>query len=186
MDINNNLFKEPKSSKKWKNEFQVEPIQGSIAKYKINKQFEVKNAEFHFKLLHKIVATNENLFKWQKTHSPNCIHCNNVLHTEKHLLWDCPNTNALWASLGNTLGINITWESIVMGCKDFGSHHQLILIIAYILYKKHVKEKNCIFIENKNIMIYVKEELTFRKAIYVHCPTKATVAIEIDNLIPSL
>jgi tRNA U34 2-thiouridine synthase MnmA/TrmU len=93
----------PKSSHKWNDDVNREPHWAVIAKCKIKNQLEVKIAEFNFKLLHKILATNENLFKWQKTHSPNCIYCNNVIHMDKHLLWDCPNTNASWMCLGNII-----------------------------------------------------------------------------------
>jgi lipopolysaccharide biosynthesis regulator YciM len=51
----------------------------------------------------------------KKTHSPNCIYCTNVMHSDKHLLWDCPETKELWQSIGNILDIVMTWETVVIG-----------------------------------------------------------------------
>jgi hypothetical protein len=60
----------PKSSSKWRNEFNKEPNWSCIAKWKLKHQTEVKIAEFNYKVLHKILSTNENLFKWQKNSLP--------------------------------------------------------------------------------------------------------------------
>jgi hypothetical protein len=122
----------PKSSSKWTVEFEEELNWETISMCKIKKQYEIKIAEFNYKLLHKIIATNENLFKWQKSHTPFCIHCPNVIHTDKHLLWECPSTNALWLAINNIIAKNISCESIVLGCKNLGSTNQMG--ITYRLY----------------------------------------------------
>jgi hypothetical protein len=147
---------------------------------------EVKVAEFNYKLVNKIIATKENLYKWQKIPSPNCIHCNTTLQTDKHLLWDCPNTFALWQSLAGVLHVNITWQSIVMGSKIFGLCNQIVSLISYLIYKKHIEENNCDALMHRNLISYVKEQLTLRNIIYRYCPTKANIVTEVENIVSSL
>ena len=76
----------PKSTSKWQTEFNEDVNWNTIAKNKINKQCEIKIAEFNYKILNNILASNQNLFKWGKCPTSKCIYCDEINHDSKHLL----------------------------------------------------------------------------------------------------
>jgi hypothetical protein len=73
-----------------------------------------------------------------------------------------------------------------MGSKLLGPCNQIVSLISYMIYKKHVEEKNCDAIAHRNTLIYVKDQLALRNNVYRCCPTKNRVVIEIENIVSSL
>ena len=58
-----------------------------------------KLIEFHFKLFHRRLATNNFLFKIKLTENENCTFCQNAPETLIHLFWTCQKTSKLWKSI---------------------------------------------------------------------------------------
>jgi flagellar biosynthesis/type III secretory pathway chaperone len=58
--------------------------------------------QYRYKLIHNIIATNENLFKWRISTSPNCITCGSI-ETLQHFFIDCNYISNFWTHILNTL-----------------------------------------------------------------------------------
>ena len=102
------------------------------------------------------------------------------------MLWDCPTVKALWMSAANILNVNINWQSIVMGSKALGSVNQVISLIAYILYKKHIIENEQNVNLNYPLKRYVIDQLEWRKEVYGKCKGKEIYVEIITNLTAAL
>ena len=85
--------------------------------------------QLKIKLIHNIMPTNENLFKWKQTNSPLCKHCNEVENLA-HFFIQCPYVNTFW----NKLHTLFKRQGI---CKQFD------LFDIIIGYKVDLKEYNC-------------------------------------------
>ena len=131
---------------------------------KIKKQFEVRISDFNFKLLNNIVPTGNNLFKWKKANSANCIYCHNPNHDIKHLLWECPHIQHLWDVVQNTLDICIDYFNIIIGITNQHDMNCIISLICYIIYKKYLGDRQNI--QNMNIYTYIAKEISYRIHIY--------------------
>jgi hypothetical protein len=81
---------------------------------------------------------------------------------------------------------NISWESIVLGCKNLGSTNQMVSLIAYMIYKKCVQDRNSEIIDHRSVTTFVKQQLELRKNVYQYCPTKGSIVIEIANILSHL
>ena len=55
-----------------------------------------KLREFQYKILNRILYTNEMLFKFKKVDSPLCYFCGKELETLEHLFFCCPRVHAFW------------------------------------------------------------------------------------------
>ena len=58
-----------------------------------------KLLEFHFKLFHRHLATNNFLFKIKLKENEYCTFCQNAPETLIHLFWTCQKTSKLWKSV---------------------------------------------------------------------------------------
>ena len=58
-----------------------------------------KLRNFHFKFLHRRIATNSFLFKIKLSESNLCCFCQIAQETLLHLFWECPITEAFWNSV---------------------------------------------------------------------------------------
>ena len=58
-----------------------------------------KLIEFHFKLVHRHLATNNFLFKIKLEENGNCTFCQNAPETLIHLFWACQKSSKLWKSV---------------------------------------------------------------------------------------
>jgi hypothetical protein len=63
------------------------------------KKKETKLKFIQMKILHRILPTNEWLYKCRLTNSKNCTFCQIYSETIEHLLWECPNTKTIWLLL---------------------------------------------------------------------------------------
>ena len=134
--------------KKWSNVFHLDIEWKQVYERKMKKQFEVKIAEFNFKLLHDILPTTCNLYKWKKSECMSCIYCQKDLHNEFHLFYECPYLENIWGILTDILGIDITWETIVLGSGEIGENNKVISLLSYVIYKKYLldREKGTMYI----------------------------------------
>ena len=65
---------------------------------------------FQFKLLHRVLHTNELLYKWKVVTSDKCSFCNNAKETIVHLFFDCMYVRLFWLHVyrwyRNITGVN--------------------------------------------------------------------------------
>ena len=102
--------------------------------------------QFKYKLLHRIIPTNENLFTWKIVNSPNCLHCNQK-ETLDHFFITCPYTTTFWTeitSIFKNIGIEKNLQNlhyIAIGYKTTSKEYQDInIILSYIgfsIYKSY-------------------------------------------------
>ena len=175
----NNIIKQkvllPKTTNKWNMEFNMEINWSLIAQNKLKKQLQVKISEFNFKVLHNILANNDNLFKWQKSPSSSCIYCDQPIHNTKHLLWECLPAANLWQNISRILNVNISWQDIIIGSDRDQILNLVTSLISYLIYKKFLGDKDKANFVNNNLNFFVKQELIKRNETYNICTSKQNV-----------
>ena len=151
--------------RKWSNVFHFDIEWKRVYERKMKNQFEVKIAEFNFKLLHEILPTAYNLHKWKKIEQMSCIYCQSELHNGIHLFYECPYLGNIWDILSDILGTDITWETIVLGSGDIGENNKVVSLLSYVIYKKYLldREKDKI---STSLIQFIKKEITFRLEDY--------------------
>ena len=73
-----------------------------------------KIKQFRFKLIHKIIPTNENLLTWKILNSNKCLHCDEK-DTLQHYFTTCPYVTPFWTELSSAfkqIGIQKSMQSI--------------------------------------------------------------------------
>ena len=152
-----------KAVNKWSLVFNEEIRCEDFYHNKLKPVFDVKIAEFNYKLFSNILATGRNLYKWGKIQYQSCIYCDHGTHDGRHLLFECPSLHNLWNIISETLNVQINWKAIVIGVESLPGVNFCISLINYIIYKKYLVDKDKVN-ENEicHIRKYVKKELEFR------------------------
>ena len=87
-----------------------------------------KLREFQYKILNRILYTNDMLFKFKKVDSPLCYFCGKELETLEHLFFCCPKVHVFWnevAVMLNSHGItfkSLDIKDILFGFFDARNH----------------------------------------------------------------
>jgi len=112
---------------------------------------ETKLQVFQYKLLHRIIASNEKLWRWKIVNSPSCNSCANVTGTIEHMFLECPKVKHIWDKFVKIfeelegMQIVVSRESILLGIKSKNDVKVLwnyfALIIKYAIYRCHL-DKN--------------------------------------------
>ena len=160
---------QPKTTNMWARTLDLEINWAAIANNKLTNQTEVKVAEFNYKVLNNILATNANLFRWGKSQTPQCIYCAQDMHTSKHLLWDCMHISRLWKKVGDALNYAMTWQKIVIGVHGNKVLNSIVSLVAYIIYKKFQGDKECAGHNYQGSCQFLHNELEYRLNVYNHC-----------------
>ena len=71
---------------------------------KVSEQFQrlyklttiTKFQDFHYRLLHNVIFTNNRLYYWKIVESKKCEYCVEESQTPMHLLFQCPQAQTLW------------------------------------------------------------------------------------------
>jgi hypothetical protein len=115
--------------------------------YMLNKVLlENKVKEFRFKTIHRIIATNENLFRWKLSNSPLCKFCNQY-EDYNHFFIECTRIKPFWqkvTSIFKKCGFSIRMnclERIVIGykisMKDYQQVNILLSQIGSCIYRSY-------------------------------------------------
>ena len=126
--------------------------------------FDGKVEEFNYKLYNNLLPTMDNLFKWGKTDSPNCIYCTNVIQNSYHLLITCPHLNNIWNIIRHLFDRNINSQEIIIGIDNDMILNNILSQINFIIYKKYLIDK-----DNPNdipILHFIKFELVYYEKVY--------------------
>ena len=73
---------------------------------------------FQYKIVHRLLNCNYNLYKWNIKNSPNCASCNCV-DTIQHHLFQCDISRIFWKKLRNGFIINLMSNSVLLNAKLF-------------------------------------------------------------------
>lgn len=135
-----------------------------------------KLADFHFKLIHKILPCQENLYRWKMTESNKCRFGCQDIENYNHLFIACPKLNHLIAftekvmqHLGFTVKLSI--KTLIFGYKlTYNAYHDVNKLLSYIfytIYKYWLKNDMSI-----NAKKWVFNELKQWKSLYYHTKEK--------------
>ena len=128
-----------------------------------------KLGEFNFKILHKILPNQENLFKWKLSNSKTCRFGCNLTENYHHMFLQCPYLKPLHNKIENILSkvgynIKMTYKLLIMGYKcmynAYDDINTLLSIIFYSICKFWIRNDKSICINS-----WIKAELTRWKCI---------------------
>ena len=96
---------------------------------------DTKLREFQYKILNRILYTNNMLFKFKKVDSPLCDFCEKELETTEHLFFHCAKVSMFWDDLKvllNSLNITIRLDikNVLFGFLDTDN---MSILVNYIL-----------------------------------------------------
>ena len=97
----------PTARKKYEESFNTEESQLDWKKIyltPIRATLSTKLREFQYKILNRILYTNDMLFKFKKIESPLCYFCENDVETIEHFLFLCPRVQVFWNEVCSTFG----------------------------------------------------------------------------------
>ena len=111
---------------------------------------ETKLREFQFKILDRIVFTNEKLFRFGTAESDKCVFCQTEVKSIEHLLFSYKISSVFWKHVlsrlrdNNIIDENLKEEDIIFGKFDVGDdfllvNHILLLGKYYIYSQKSQK-----------------------------------------------
>ena len=82
-----------------------------------------KLQEFQYKLLNRIIYTNDMLFKFTKIDSPSCYFCEDEPETLEHFFFYCSKVRAFWEE------VNLLLNSQGMICRSFNFRYILFRVL---------------------------------------------------------
>ena len=149
---------------KWMKHFNCQIKFPDLYHNKLQHNYEVKLADFNFKLLNGLLPTGSNLFKWKKRETAQCIYCSYAVHDECHMLHDCKEVLIVWNQLSKILKIQIDFQIIVTGIPAEIDQNKIITLICFLIYKKYIRDIN----DNDSLTLkaYLKKELQICLEIY--------------------
>ena len=123
-----------------------------------------------FKIVHRILATNRNLYKWKINADSRCTFCKQE-DTIAHFLYECSAIHILWNSIFNwwncsfNLNIPLSIHEILFGIPNLNDeliivHYNYVLLYAkYYIYLFKKKGQILDFYE---FMVNLKQELILK------------------------
>ena len=107
---------------------------------------ESKLREFQFKILNRIVFTNEKLFRFGMADSPTCAFCQTEVESLEHLLFSCKVSSKFWKHVlswlrdYNVFVENIKEEDVIFGkfdiADDFFLFNHILLLVKFYIYSQ--------------------------------------------------
>ena len=138
--------------------------------------------QFKFKIIHKILPTNELLHIWKIKDNPCCNHCDQYIDNYKHFFLDCPLIQPVWEytqELFKKCGFNHNMKNLkylIIGYKPqqiaYNEITELIALVCFSIYKSYL---NC---EQKHKMQHIfktfKYEMLLKKMCAINSKTLNT------------
>ena len=102
-----------------------------------------KHREFQYKLIHGVIYTKEQLFKYGFVGNNLCSFCHKELETYEHLFLNCKKVKDIWTILITYYDLkeirNMAWEDIFVGLSGVSIRikfvNSLIIMLKYIIFK---------------------------------------------------
>ena len=144
-----------------------------------------KIAEFNFKLLHKILPCNSNLFKWKIKDNNICTLCD-IEEDIPHLLFHCTYAQSVWKILSDNCDIDITLEDIILSSSLDLEDSFIISSLAYFIFKKWLKCSYDNIPRNlNNVKSAVSAELQYIYNVYSHLKSDQ-ICLRLNSIIQNL
>ena len=148
---------EPTAQERWSQEFKIKSDEWKII-YNMPKlcTIETRLRSFQYKILHRILYTNDKLFRFGKSETTICTFCNSTIETVDHLLYYCLHSQIIWMVnhkwLEDKINTNSLFskQNIIFGIIKKSAFtnenhwllvNHLILITKYYLYKTKICNK---------------------------------------------
>ena len=140
------IYSTPTAQKKYNEAFNTHTSQLDWEKIYLlpfKTTLDTKLREFQYKILNRILYTNEMLFRFKKVDSPLCDFCENELETVEHLFFFCTKVRIFWDDLKavlNSLNISVDLEikDVLFGILDTSNINILVNYIVleskYFIY----------------------------------------------------
>lgn len=169
----NSLHKKPHNELKWEVDIPDLCQNWKIINNDIFKLTQdVRLRWFQYRILHRILGTNELLFKMGIKESNLCDLCHVVPETITHVLYECGISQLFWNNLRvwmlNVFSIEllITKSSILFHCIDADYFTRITLILAKLhIYSQKMKQKNpnMTLFKQELLNYHNEEEFTLKK-----------------------
>ena len=128
---------------------------------------------FQYRIIHRIIGTNEFLFKIKVKQSDKCSFCNEETESLEHIFWSCPKVIDLWVKINEwifdstqielPLNIEIVLFGILQKTSKNWIRNLLLLLTKFYIYRTKLCGDPLNIIAVKN---YIKENLLIEKYIY--------------------
>ena len=166
------LCKKTHMEKHWNNLFPDRPAWRTFYEKRIKNIGYKKLADFHFKLIHKILPCQENLYRWKMADTNKCrLGCPDI-ENYNHLFISCPNLHSLTTHIENIMknlgfSVKISMKTLIFGYKltynAYTDVNKLISHIFYTIYKYWLKNDRSI-----NLKGWVFSQLKQLKSVYYY------------------
>lgn len=171
----------PTAQHRWAVEYEVETGNSSehidwskIYSIPYKCTIETKCHYFQFRFIHRILPTNEFLFKIGILENNKCSLCNEEIETMKHLMWTCKHVTSFWKGVADWLKeldiiLNITYMKICFGIHDtnyFTFVNMIIILAKKYIYRCRVEETKVYFPDFKEWILFtekVEKYIAFKK-----------------------
>ena len=116
------LFKTPKCEEKWADFFEDMNLDwGEIYQIPMFSSRLTKLRYFQFKILHRYIGVNENLYKFGYVDSNLCTFCNVEIESIPHLFWQCDISTRFWKDVQDHVlkkNVTLTMKDVILGILD--------------------------------------------------------------------
>ena len=146
-----------------------------------------KIAEFHYKLLHKILPSQENLYKWKILNSENCRFGCNEKGSYQHMFLTCQYISPYIKKLENILQVigfhtKLTYRILLFGYKAiypaYDTFNTLLSNIFLALYRYWLHDNKQV-----DLNMWLPSHLNLQKKIYEELKDKRKVQLFDDVII---
>ena len=156
--------------KHWDNIFPNKPTWQEIWSTRVKTQTDNKLAEFHFKLIHRILPCQENLYKWKLSNSNTCRFGCPTAETYNHMFLTCPRLLTVHMKLEEIFrkigfSTKLSYRALLFGHKaTYSAYHHFNNLLSYIFYAiyKHWIHNNA----QTDIATWIHSHLILRQKIY--------------------
>ena len=163
----------PKNEEKWDNVLNKEYDWKSINSSIFSTTKNTKLQWFQYRIVHRILGTNELLLKMNLRQNSNCSFCDEEPETTEHLFWTCRTITDLWEEINRwifmetEIELPINLEFILFGFLEKNNKNQIrnliILLTKLYIYRCKLNENQVNIIALKH---YLKENLNLEKKMY--------------------
>jgi len=138
------IFKSPISEEKWSAFFNDVDINWhAIYQIPLSSSRSTHLRYFQYRVIHRIIGTNNDLFKFGYVNSNLCTFCNIHVETIQHLFWECTTVARFWDSVRTHIlrdDVNITMKNVILGSVDIDTEKYNFL---FLHGKKYIYDMRC-------------------------------------------
>ena len=163
----------PKCEEKWSHQLNNNYNWKQIYNMSFDTTKSSKLQWFQYRIIHRIIGTNDFLFKIKVKQSDKCSFCKEDKETIEHIFWSCPKVSELWEQLNSwifdttqielPLNLEIILFGILQRTEKNCVRNLILLLTKFYIYRTKMCEDPLNIVALKN---YLKENLLTEKYIY--------------------